>query len=292
MQEVYDALSQLPIMAEKKCVLLCDYDFEHCDKANFERLSELLSSGTDSSIFLVWFDSLEIDAKKSSKFKKLITAAEKCGGYAVHLDHRNSSDLIKTISDGAKKRGCTMDGSVARYLIETVGEDLYTLQNELDKLCAFSPESTLRREDVDYICIKTPEARIYSLAGFITAQNAQNAFSALDELFFYRYEPIMILTVISSYYADLYRVHAAKKAGQPLTETAKVFGYKGREFVLNNAARSLSKFNFKKLQLSFEALMDADRKCKSAGANARVVLEQLIVRLIYIVAKGERIDPS
>lgn len=292
LQPVYDALTQMPIMAEKKCVLLCDYDFEHCGKDDFERLTQLTANGEDSALFLLWFDSVEVDFKKSAKFKKLISAAEKCGGYAVRLDHRKSGDLVKTVTDGAKKRGCMMEGTVARYLIETVGEDLYTLQNELDKLCAFLPNGTLRKEDVDFICIKTPEARIYQLTSFIIAQNAERAFEALDELFFYRYEPLTVLSVIASYYVDLYRVYAAKKAGQSIGEVAKTFGYKNREFVLENAARALSKFSFQKLSLSFEALVDADRKCKSFGADARVILEQLIVRLIYIVAKGEKIDPS
>ena len=38
LQEVYDAVSQLPIMADKKCVILCDYDFERCSKADFDKL--------------------------------------------------------------------------------------------------------------------------------------------------------------------------------------------------------------------------------------------------------------
>ena len=292
LQGVYDALSQLPIMADKKCVLLSDYDFEHCGKSDFDRLTELLSSGTDTALFLLWFNAVDVDAKKSARFKKLVSAAEKSGGYAVRLDHRKSQDLVKTVTDGAKKRGCTMEAAVARYLIETVGDDLFALQNELDKLCAFAPGAGRQKEDVDYVCIKTPEARIYQLATYITDQKADLAYAALDELFFYRYDALSILTVISGFYVDLYRVYAAKIAGQPLSETAKVFGYKGREFVLERAGRTLSKFNFKKLLLSFEALIEADKKCKSAGANDRVILEQMIVRLIYIVAKGEKIDPS
>ena len=292
LQAVYDALSQLPVMADKKCVLLCDYDFEHCGKTDFDRLTQLVSSATDTALFVLWFDSVAVDAKKSAKFKKLVAASEKCGGYAVRLDHRRSGDLVKVITDGAKKRGCAMESTVARYLIETVGEDLFTLQNELDKLCAFAPDSTLRKEDVDYVCVKTPEARIYQLASYITAQNARLALKTLDELLFCRFEAMTILSVISSYYVDLYRVYAAKIAGKSMAETAKIFGYKGKEFVLDRAAQVLPKLNFQKLALSLDALMQADQKLKSFGAEERVILEQLIVRLLYIIAKGEKIDPS
>ena len=51
-------------------------------------------------------------------------------------------------------------------------------------------------------------------------------------------------------------------------------------------------FDFKKLCLSFEALVDADRRLKSNGADGRIILEQLVVRLIYIIAKGEAVDKA
>ena len=41
---------------------------------------------------------------------------------------------------------------------------------------------------------------------------------------------------------------------------------------------------------NFKALRDADKSLKSTGANERVILEQLIIRLIYILAKGESVD--
>ena len=40
LQDVYDSLSQLPIMADRKCALLCDYDIEHCSKENLDSTRE------------------------------------------------------------------------------------------------------------------------------------------------------------------------------------------------------------------------------------------------------------
>ena len=77
-----------------------------------------------------------------------------------------------------------------------------------------------------------------------------------------------------------------------ISEISAVFGYKGREFLLDRALQNLSKMDFKRLTLSFEALTKADKALKSNGADARLVLEQLIIRLIYIVAKGEAVDKA
>ena len=60
--------------------------------------------------------------------------------------------------------------------------------------------------------------------------------------------------------------------------------------MLDRAARELSGLDFKKITLSFDALIDADRRLKSFGADERIILEQLTIRLIYIAAKGESVD--
>ena len=54
----------------------------------------------------------------------------------------------------------------------------------------------------------------------------------------------------------------------------------------------LAKMDFGRLSLSFSALIKADKALKSNGADPRLVLEQLIIRLIYIVAKGEAVDKT
>lgn len=292
LQDVYDFLEQLPIMSDKKCAVLCDYDIEHCGAGDFEKLLTLVTNPTDDAVFVIWFDSLFPDPKKSARLKKLIAKTEKGGGCAVLLNHRRVPELVKMLTDGAHKRGCTFEPAAAKYLVETAGEDILTLQNELNKLCFYLPGGTITWQDVDLVSVKTVEASVYNLSKHIFARDAGGALKTLDELFFMRLEPMIILYTVSSAYVDLYRVFVCHKKGLKNPEIAAEFGYKGREFVLDRAAQSLSKFDFKRLSLSFEALLAADRQLKSFGADPRTVLEQLIVRLIYIIAKGESVDKA
>ena len=53
------------------------------------------------------------------------------------------------LSDAAKKRGCSFGEIAARYLIEISGTDLSTLQNELNKLCAFVGSGEITKETVE-----------------------------------------------------------------------------------------------------------------------------------------------
>ncbi len=292
LQDVYDSLSQLPMMADRKCALLCDYDIEHCSKENLDRLLKLAEETSDTSVLIIWFDSIETDVKKSSKFKKLMQSAEKGGGAAVLLNHRRTPELVKMLTDGAAKRSCKMETAAAKYLVETAGDDIAILRNELEKLCAYMPNGIITKETVEAVSIKTPEASVYNLSKFIFAKNSGQALALLDELFFMRFEPMMILYTVSSVYVDMYRVYTLKKSGMTNAEISAEFGYKGREFLLDRAAQNLAKMDFGRLSLSFSALIKADKALKSNGADPRLVLEQLIIRLIYIVAKGETVDKA
>lgn len=290
LQEVYDAVLQFPMMSDKKCVILNDYDFEQCNKADFDKLCTIIAENPDTCVLILWFDSMELDHKKSSKFKKLVSAAEKNNGIAALLNHRTIGELVKMLTDGAQKRGCRFDNSAARYLVETTGQDINTLVNELEKLCAFASGGEINKAMVDSVAVKTVEASIYNLSKQIIDCNMVNAMKTLDDLFFMRIEPIFVLSVISSCYVDMYRVFVGKSRGMSIPQIAEKFGYKTNQFVLDKAQTNIKKFDFNKFALSFDALCKADKGLKSFSSDARTVLEQLVVKLGYIAVKGEALD--
>ncbi len=291
LQEVFDFTLQMPLMSDKKVSILCDFDFESANKTDFEKLCDLIKEVPDSCVLILWFDSLEFDSKKSAKFKKLVTLAENSGGIAACLDHRKIAELSSMLQDGAKKRGCTLDRTTAYYMVETIGDDINLLKNELIKLCNFSKEKPITKETIDEVCIKTVEASIYNLSKFILNCDTTKALSLLDELFFQRVEPIAVLYTISATFTDMFRVFSALDNNDSISSVKERYKYpKNKEFLVDNAARFVKSFDRKKLNLCLLALTDADKKLKSFSLDQRIVLEQLVIRLIYIISKGESID--
>ena len=290
LQEVYDAKEEFPMMADKKCVVLCDYDFEHASKSDFDKLMELLSNPVDTTVFIFWCNNLEFDFKRNDKAKKLAAATEKGGGMAVQLNHRQVSDLRKMLLDGAAKRGTSFESGAAEYLIQNCGEDINVLRNELEKLCAYVGHGSISKKHIDYVSVKSIEASIYDLAREIFGKNIDKSMVLLDELFYNRTEPSIILHSIFTVFIDIYRVSAATEAGLKITDIAKYFGYGNREFVLKKAEDYARKTDKKKLKLCFDEIVAADSAFKSFASNERIILEELIVKLIYILSKGEKLD--
>ncbi len=289
LQAVYNAVISYPMSVEKKCVIISDFDYEHVSKSEFDKFCAILSDLNDTCVLVVRFDALEFDIKRNSKAKKILTSIEKGGGKAVCLDHRKPAQLAKMLTDGAAKRGCRMEDSTAQYLIQSAGNDISVLKNELDKLCLFVKSGTITKETVDTVCIKTVEASVYDLTSKIFSCDATAALHILDSLFYMRVEPMVILYTISAAYIDIFRMDCAKKSGIPTSSVAAQYGYKGREFVLERAANNLRKFDGKKMPLSFGAILNADKALKSFGGNERTILEELIVKLCYILSRGEAV---
>lgn len=290
LQEVFDAQTQFPLMADKKCVVICDYDFEHCGKSDFEKLTDLLKNPVDTTVLIFWCNNLEFEFKKNDKAKKLAAAAEAGGGMAVQIDHRGLSDLKKMLTDGAAARGAKMDAATAAYLIENCGEDINILKSELEKICAYIGKGTITRDVIEKVSVKSVEASVYNLSKEIFAHNISGAMRLLDELFYMRIEPAVILHSISSAFVDIARVCAALKQGVRPADIAKDFGYGNREFVLTRAADNARNLDDTKISLCLDEIVTADSTLKSFNANERTVIEQLVVKLVYVLLKGEKID--
>ncbi len=291
LQEVFDAVNQFPMMADCKSVVLADFDFEHSAKSDFDRFLELISNANDSCVLIICFDTILFDAKKGSKEKKILSAVEKIGGKCVEINHRSISALIKLLSDGAKKRGCTFGEIACRYLIEVSGTDLSTLRNELDKLCAYVGSGEITKDTVAEIAVKSVDASVYEYVKQILDGNVSKALMQLSDMFFMRIEPMIILSVAASSYVDIYRAYAAGIKGVSKVDVAADFKYpKNKLFLIDRATQNAKKFNRTKLQLSLEAIADADKSLKSFGAEPKALLEQLTIKLVYILAKGEAVD--
>ena len=109
-------------------------------------------------------------------------------------------------------------------------------------------------------------------------------------MFFTKIEPIAVLYNVAGVFNDMYRVYSAKAKNIPLSQVAETFGYGNRAFVLEKAERKLRGLDQNKLSLCLETLLKTDTLIKTYGANQRAVIEEMVVKLIYIISRGEALD--
>lgn len=290
LQGVYDALNQFPMMSDRKCIILSDYDFEAASADNFEKLITLLSDDYEFSTFVFMLEDFEPDFKRSSKAKKILAAVEQGGGLVVELKHRDDNDLARMLVNGAKKRDYNLDISTAKYMVEICGSDINTLISELDKVCRYVESNEIDKADIDKVCVKSVEASVYEYVKAVIDCNASLAFKILDDLLFMRFEPMIIVYTLASSLTDIVRVSVAKKANKATSDVVSDFAYKNKSFLVSRANTNLRKFDDNRIRLCIKEILKADNLLKSSAADKKTLLEQMTVRVIYIIANGDIID--
>ena len=274
--ELEDAVEALPLMTDRKCVLVRDLD--PCS-GDTDRLLRLMESVPDSCVLVFWQMTVQPDSRKNGWKSFLKIAGDQ--GVAMKFDRKDPSDAAKMLVGGAKRRGCRLDVGDALYLVEQVGNDLNLLIGELDKLCALAGEGgEITKRMIDAACPKNLEAKVFDLSKAILYRRRQEAFDLLYQLRVQREEPIAVLGVLSGAFSDLYRGKVASASGMPAEVLARAFkSYKGKEWKLKNAVRDSARLSVDTLRRCLDILAETDTTLKLRSGDEWVLLEQTVAQL-------------
>lgn len=284
LQEVFDAAIMMPLMSDRRCVLVRDAKLESMNEGDFGLLKAYLENYSESTVLVFFQSSAEFSLSKAKKAADLI---RKQGAVCV-LDKRSGSELIKPLISSAAKQGCTLTTQAANYLVSVVGDDFNVLINELSKVCHFAAGGEISKEQIDEVAVKCDDAKIYDLTKFLLAKNFDKAYEVLSVLMRQKTEPEYILGAMVGSYVDMYRAKVSLACGKGAEELSEAYSYGKTAFRLRNGARDASRIDLDTLRRCLEELSKADIRLKSGRDNPAVILEQLMVRL-FLVSGGERI---
>ncbi|NLL63797.1 MAG: DNA polymerase III subunit delta [Ruminococcaceae bacterium] len=277
--EIMTCVEALPVMAERTCVFVKDYPFSDSVEDERKKFLTLLSDLPDTCTLIFWQDTKELSGRSDDikEIRKLIEA----NGAVCTIDKRSDSDLIKYILIECKRRERQIDNSTAMYLIETVGNDVATILNEVAKLCSYT--KSISKEDIDVICVKTLEATTFKVVDALLSNNFDMAFSQLQVLFEQKTAPELIIGSIASAYIDMYRVKVAESAAKGYEGIKGAFsGVYKSPYRLNNASKRARKYTVLDLRRALEVLGVADEKCKNTFDDRTVIIEKLIIELAMV----------
>lgn len=82
--DIADAAEALPFLAERKFVTVSDLDVESRSASDLGKLYELLENLPSSATLLFYCPGVEVDGKKSAKWKKWIGRRQQGGGVGAH----------------------------------------------------------------------------------------------------------------------------------------------------------------------------------------------------------------
>lgn len=237
------AFTVLPMMAERKLILLRGLDFTAMRSSEFDSLCRVLEelSDTEDTTLLIPVAAGAIDEgylprRPSAQFSRLCTALtpvrfekctpEKLRGWCVrHFEHN----------------GATASPALCDELIRTCGRSMFTLASEIDKLSYYAlahGRNEITSEDIAAVASPVAEYDAFAFANAVMEQNAPAALAILSDLKFRRVDPLYLLSEVIRVFCDMLSVLLLTREGKPSTEIAsllKLHEFKVRLYLQNTA---------------------------------------------------------
>ena len=284
-EELFSALSTYPFLSEKSCVAVSSLPVDSLSAEDLRKFERYFADPNPTAVLILHYPQPEL-LKKTAKWTAFLKTFKKYGT-AISFDRKTPQEAEKLLCAYAARLSCELSRADARYLIERCGNDLQLLFNELEKLCAYTKGEEISCQAVDLLVAPTLETKIFALSDAVLAGRGDLAFNTLDRLFSQKEEPVVILYVLSIAFVDAYRVRVADESGVKQSVLSEDFSYGKRSFVLNNTRTAAKFVSTEALRKCLSVLAEADLKMKSVSMNERLLIEQLIARILMIAKEGK-----
>jgi len=281
-EDLENSIETLPVFAEKKVLIINDFDAEKIDADTLERIITLFSDIPDYCAVIIEITGFEPNLK-SAKTKKLLACIEQ-NGISCEFALLSRAKAAELIIKKAARSGCIISRANAEYLCELTLGSLTLIGFEVDKLCSYTGTGNeITKQTVDLLVPRLTETNVYDLAAALTAKKAETAFKILDDLMAQNCAPVIILASLSGAFVDYYRAKLGKNSGVSPEKTAGDFNYpKNRAWVMGKIARSVTSVNLVYIKNCLSVLYSADIKLKSTSLNDRTIIEKAMAEILIL----------
>lgn len=218
------------------------------------------------------------------------------GGLAIECKAPPQAQLIKWLATWAKQRhGAKLERDAAELMVETIGPELGLIDQELAKLAAAAGGQSIGPELVQKLVGGWRAKTAWDMLDAAVEGRSRQALVELDRLLLSGENPIGVLAQIGAslrrFAAATRFIEQAEAAGgrANLRQALELAGVK--PFVMQKTEAQLRKLGRERAGALYRRLLEADLALKGASsspARARIVLEQLIVRLSHSPAEVAR----
>lgn len=207
--------------------------------------------------------------KRTSEWKYLSKNAT-CIEFAKLNEKDAAAYVIKTL--GAYDIKVTQD--VADYMVANCTSDKLLLINEFKKITAYLKKgSLLTKEDIDYICVKTLNAKVFDMLDLAVNKKKEEAIYKLRELLEQKESAIGISIMLFKQIKQMYMIKLMQQDGV-VSNIAEALGI--HPFVYRKLSYSVNKYTLDELRQLILEFGEYDERSKIGEMD----MENGLVRII------------
>ncbi len=275
-----DAVENLPMMAEATLVQVDDVDLFKLNEGDRNKMAEILLDIPDYCTVI--FTYITAPWKPDKRLKKLWEAVD--GGSIVEFAKQDQRDLIAWVTRHFAARQKKISTDLCIYLIDITGGTMTALSGEIDKICAYSGASEIKKPDIDAVTEPVLDAVVFQMTDLLSAGRYDQALLKLQQLLKMQQEPLAILGAVGGHFRRIAAARTLLDNGRNASELQKLCGipdYPARK-TMDAARRFRPEFCRKAAQL----VLETDYRMKTSFDDSERLLELLILQLAQEARNG------
>lgn len=269
-QDIIDDASTISLFAAKKLIIVNNaYLFTSANKSgNVTLFEEYIPNYNPDTIIIFKLNESKIDERK-----KVVKLIKKYGVVKDFNKKDNTYDMVKTLFDNYH-----ISKDNINYLIERIGEDIYTLKQEIDKIKLYKNDNLeITREDINNLTSQNIEMDMFKLMDAIINDNKEEALNLYQEMLKYNLEPIQIIISLANKYRLMYQAKELYIKGYNENEICKELGQQNPKYIYV-LIKNGRQYDSNKLISILKSLADLDYNIKSGFVNPNLAFELFILQ--------------
>jgi len=274
-QALSDAIESYPVMADKKMIIVRDFDILKPPADMRDELCDILSDLPEYVCMVFVYDTLDFEPDKRLKIYTILTE----NAAIVHFAPASHEELIPWIKKRFAFLKKEIDASECEYLIFYCGALMSELALEIEKIAAYAKGEKIKKSDIEEVAIKVLDAAIYNLTDAIAADNAQRAMHMLDELIQMGTDSTVLLAAINRQVLRLYAAKAALMSGKREEYIMKMLGMRSR-YPAEKLISAANKMDIAQLEKAVKLCGEADMEFKRMATDKVRTVQLLLVQIL------------
>lgn len=196
---------------------------------------------------------------------------------ALGFGRLREGDLYQWLSREAQALGKTMNQAAARRLVDTVGDNLLELSQELTKLALYAgEEKNLTPALVGQVATHSRTYNIFALVEALGEAGVHKRLAPLSHLLDLGEHPVQILGMLARQLRLLLRVKENPPGAPP---EALPRSLRLPQWSVKKLTGQAARFSIPTLRAHLHRLHQADRQLKTSSANPQLWLEWTVLRM-------------
>ncbi len=276
-----DAVENLPMMAEFTLVQVDDIDLFKMSEGDRTKMTEILSDIPDYCT--VVFTYITAPWKPDKRLKKLWEAIEG-SACVVEFAKQDQRDLVAWITRHFAAREKRISTDLCIYLIDITGGTMTALAGEIDKICAYSGASEIRKTDIDAVTEPVLDAVVFQMTDQLSAGRYDEALVKLQQLLKMQQEPLAILGAVGGHFRRIGAARTLLDHGKTAYDLQKLCGIP--DYPARKTMEAARRFSPAFCKTAAELVLETDYKMKTSFDDNERLLELLILRLAQEARNG------